>query len=118
LDLASFIDELDELVWSKCKTENNFSPEAVAWAARVTDVHLKAGRTEEADAVKELVLSKCGRKSNHTAEAVLQAALDVEEHREAGRTEEADILTQLVWSRHENFDRWTWLAYSRTEARC
>jgi hypothetical protein len=68
----------------------------VAWAAWVTNVHLKATRTEEANAVKELLLLKCGRKSNHTVEAVLQAALDVEEHREARRTKEADILIQLV----------------------
>jgi hypothetical protein len=105
LELASFIDELDELVWSKYKRENNFSPGAVAWAARVIEGHLKAGRSAKAYELKELVWRKCGRKRNYTAVAVLQVALDLEKHRKAGRTQQADILEQLIWSSHEDFDR-------------
>lgn len=83
---------------------------AGAWAARVTEDHCKAGRTEEADALKELVWSKYGRKGNYTAAAVLQAALNVEEYHKAGKTEKANKLKVLVWSRHEDFDRRVWLA--------
>ena len=55
MELANFIDKLNELVWLKYKRENNFSPKVVIWAARVTKGHLKAKRIKEADALKELI---------------------------------------------------------------